>query len=71
MYNNLKNIIIIQICVFISFLYAEKMKFGSSQIGGYIPHNSNNQRNCISDRERQHIIENMKDIECIINPLNT
>ena len=63
MHYNLKNIISLPILVIISLLHAEKIKMISPQIGAYIPHNTNSQRNCISDRERQHIMDNMLDVE--------
>ena len=39
------------------------VKMGPFQIGGSVPTKPENQRNCISDNERQYIIDNTLDIE--------
>ena len=59
----MKNTITTITLVFVSFLNAGKIEMGSFRIGARVPVIPENQRNCLSDHERQYIMDNMLDIE--------
>ena len=58
-----QNKLIPLIFVVFSLSHAENIEMGPFRIGAHIPARPDNQLNCLTDYERQHIMDNMLDIE--------